>query len=41
MTDWWEKVKYEAIVEKWREEALCWGEAGDLEYPWRKLTLSW
>jgi len=35
--NWWEKVKDQVIVEKWREEALQQEEAGELP-PSRKLT---
>ena len=34
--DWWEKVKDETIVERWREEALQ--QAGNDERPEWKLT---
>lgn len=35
-SNWWEKVKDETIVEKWREEALQ--QAEDCEQPEWKLT---
>jgi len=35
-SNWWEKVKDETIVERWREEALQ--QAGDDERPEWKLT---
>jgi len=36
--NWWEKVKDEAIIEKWIEEALQQEEAGDETLPERRLT---
>jgi len=35
--NWWEKVKDQAIVEKWREESLQQEEEGE-QPPSRKLT---
>ena len=36
-SNWWEKVKDETVVERWREEVLQ--QVGDDERPERKLTL--
>lgn len=33
--DWWERVKDEAIVERWREEALKQTGDGELEQTWK------
>ena len=36
--NWWEKVKDEVVVKKWREEALQQEQEGDLKEAGRKLT---
>ena len=40
MASWWEEVKYEAIVTRWRKETLAREEGGGLEEPSRMLTLT-